>query len=186
MSHSTPEQPTFGEHDESDALPSDAIAAAELDDLRDRRVYATRLGCVLHILYIAVTAGMTSTFFMGPLGKGPWNEWERDHVFSLLGLVWYNTSRSDSCCPVLDSNFALLLENLRRARVAEAPKARLDFFCGADFFSGAGEEVVSMATPETMTKRRFLTHPFSTVAYAMRVLFFVLCALKPKEMYSKL
>ena len=183
MSHSTPEQPTFGEHDESDALPSDAIAAAELDDLRDRRVYAARLGCVLHILYIAVTAGMTRTFFMGPLGKGPWNEWERDHVFSLLGLVWYNTSCSDSCCPVLDSNFALLLENFRRARVAEAPKARLDFFCGADlfwgadFFSGAGEEVVSMATPETMTKRRFLTHPFSTVAYAMRVLFFVLCAL---------
>ena len=94
-------------------------------------------------------------------------------------------------CPVLDSNFVWLLESLRRARVAEAPKARLDLFCGADlfwgahFFSGA-EEVVSMATPETMTKRRFLTHPFSTVAYAMRVLFFVLCALKPKEVYSKL
>ena len=97
--------------------------------------HAARLGCVLHILHIAVTAGMTSTF-MDPLGKGPWNEWERDHVFSLLGLVWYNTSRSDSCCPVLDSNFALL-ENLRRARVAEAPKARLDFFCGADLFWGA-------------------------------------------------
>ena len=72
MSHSTPEQPTFGEHDESDDLPSDAIAAAELDDLRDRRVYAARLGCVLHIPHIAViTARMTSTFFMGPLGKGP-------------------------------------------------------------------------------------------------------------------
>ena len=27
-----------------------------------------------------------------------------------------------------------------------------------------------MATPETMTKWRLLTHPFSTVAYAMRVL----------------
>ena len=95
-------------------------------------------------------------------------------------------------CPVLDSNFVLLLESLRRARVAEAPKARLDFFCGAylfcgaDFFSGTGEEVVSMVTPETMIKRRVLTHPFSTVAYAMRVLFFVLCALKPKEVYSKL
>ena len=40
-----------------------------------------------------------------------------------------------------------MLESLRRVRVAEAPKARLDFFCGADllwvahFFSGA-EEVV--------------------------------------------
>ena len=191
MSHSTPEQPTFGEHDESDALPSDAIAAAELDDLRDRRVYAARLEYVLHILHIAVTAGMTSTFFMGPLGKGPWNEWERDHVFSLLGLVWCNTSRSDSCCPVLESNFALLLENLRRARVAEAPKARLDFFCGADLFWGADffrgqEKKWCPWRPETMTKRRFLTHPFSTVAYALRVLFFVLCALKPKEMYSKL
>ena len=47
MSHSTPEQPTFGEHDGSDALPSDAIAAAELDDRQDRRVYAARLGCAL-------------------------------------------------------------------------------------------------------------------------------------------
>ena len=47
MSHSTTEQPTFGEHDETDALPSDAIAAAELDDLRDRKVYAARLGCAL-------------------------------------------------------------------------------------------------------------------------------------------
>ena len=47
MSHSTPDQPTFGEHDESDASPSDAIAAAELDGLRDRRVYAARLGCAL-------------------------------------------------------------------------------------------------------------------------------------------
>ena len=47
MSHSTPEQPTFGDYEESDALPSDAIAAAELDDLRNRRVYAARLGCTL-------------------------------------------------------------------------------------------------------------------------------------------
>ena len=58
-------------------------------------------------------------------------------------------------------------------------------FWGTDFFSG-GEEVVSMAMPETMTKRRFLTHACSTVAYAMRVLFFVLCALKPKKVYSNL
>ena len=177
MSHSTPEQPTFGEHDESDALPSDAIAAAELDDLRDRRVYAARLGCVLHILHIAViTAGMTSTFFMGPLGKGPWNEWERDHVFSLLGLVWYNTNRSDSPG-----------KGCRGAKGTSRFFLWSRFVLGSRFFSGAGEEeVVSMATPETMTKRRFLTHPFSTVAYATRVLFFVLCALKPKEVYSKL
>ena len=44
------------------------------------------LWCVLHIiLHIAVTSGLTSVFFMGPLGKGSWNEWERDHLFSLLG-----------------------------------------------------------------------------------------------------
>ena len=110
---------------------------------------------------------------------------------SIARSVFEAADAAATFCPVLDSNFFLLLESLRRARVAEAPKARLDFFCGADlfcgadFFSGAGE-VVSMATPETMTKRRFLTHPFSTVAYAMRVLCFVLCALKPKEVYSKL
>ena len=45
---------------------------------------------------------------------------------------------------------------------------------------------MSMATPETMTKRRFLTHPCATVAYAMRVMFFVLCALQPKKVYSNL
>ena len=45
---------------------------------------------------------------------------------------------------------------------------------------------MSMATPETMTKMRFLTHPCATVAYDMRVLFFVLCTLKPKEVYSNL
>ena len=155
---------------------------------------------------------------MGSLGKGPWNEWERDHshsrVFSeasFSAALWLHRAvdvlpRETSApqrasiarsvfeaadaaatfCPVLDSNFALLLESLRRARVAEAAKACLDFFSGADFFSGGGEEVVSMATPETMTKRRFLTHPCSTVAYAMRVLFFVLCSLKPKKVYGNL
>ena len=110
---------------------------------------------------------------------------------SIARSVFEAADAAATFCPVLDSNFVWLLESLRRARVAEAPKARLDLFCGAvlfwgaHFFSGA-EEVVSMATPETMTKRRFLTHPFSTVAYAMRVLFFELCALKPKEVYSKL
>ena len=109
---------------------------------------------------------------------------------SIARSVFETADAAATFCPVLSSNF-VLLESLRRARVAEAPKARLDFFRGADlfwgahFFSGAGE-VMSMATPETMTKWRFLTHPFSTVAYAMRVLFFALCALKPKEMYSKL
>ena len=123
MSHSTPEQSTFGEHDDSDALPSDAIAAAELDDLRDRRVYAARLGCVLHIPHIAVTAGMTTTFFMGP-------------PVSIARSVFEAADAAATFCPVLDSNFALLLESLRRARVAEAPKARLEFFGEQIFFRG--------------------------------------------------
>ena len=107
MSHSAPEQPTFGEHDESDALPSDAIAAAELDDLRDRRVCAAR----------------RSSRVRPPL--------------SMARSVFGAADAAATFCPVLDSNFVLLLESLRRARVAEAPKARLDFFCGADLFWGA-------------------------------------------------
>ena len=116
----------------------------------------------------------------------------RPPLSSIARSVFEVADAAATFCPVLDSNFVLLLESLRRARVAEAPKARLDFFWGADlfwgavFFSGAGEEVVSMVTPETMTKRRFLAHPFSTAAYAMQVLFFVLCALKPKNVCSKL
>ena len=75
---------------------------------------------------------------------------------SIARSVFETADAAATFCPVLGSNF-VLLESLRWARVAEAPKARLDFFRGADlfwgahFFSGAGE-VVSMATPETMTK----------------------------------
>ena len=96
MSHSTPEQPTFGEHDESDALPSNAIAAAELDDLQDRK----DLCC--------------SSRVRPPL--------------SVTRSVFEAADAAATFCPVLDSNFVLLLESLHRARVAEAPKARLDFF----------------------------------------------------------
>ena len=177
MSHSTPEQPTFGEHDESDALPSDAIAAAELDDLRDRRVYAARLGCVLHILHVAViTAGTTSTFFMGPLGKGPWNEWERDHVFSLLGLVWYNTNRSDSpgkgCRGAKDTSRFFLWSR---------------FVLGSRFFFGGRRRRSGVHGDARNDDQEAI---FDTpvldggVRYASSV--FVLCALKPKEVYSKL
>ena len=152
MSHSTPEQPTFGEHDESDSLPSDAIAAAELDDLRDRRVYAARLGCVC--------ISSTSLLLQGRPAHSSWAHSARARGTS---------GKEITCSPFSASYGTTRSAPIRRARVAEAPKARLDFFCGADlfwganFFSGAGE-VVSMATPETMTKRRFLTHPFSTVA----------------------
>ena len=77
-------------------------------------------------------------------------------------------------CPVLDSNFALLLESLRWARVAEAPKARVDFFGGADFFRGLRRRSgVHGDARNDDQEAIFDTHPCSTVAYAMRVLFFV-------------
>lgn len=41
---------------------------------------------------------MECEFFMGPLGKGSWHEWEEHHLVALLGSIWYNTSRSDSSC----------------------------------------------------------------------------------------
>lgn len=52
---------------------------------------------MLHILHLAVNAGLTNPFFMGPLGKGSWHEWESDHLVALLGSVWYNISRSNTC-----------------------------------------------------------------------------------------
>lgn len=73
-----------------------AATASELADLQYGMVHAVRLGCVLHILRIAITAGLTSVYFVGAIGEGPWNDWERDHPFSLLGLLWYNLSRANS------------------------------------------------------------------------------------------
>ena len=52
---------------------------------------------------------------------------------SIARSVFETADAAATFCPVLGSNFVLLLESLRRARVAEAPKARLDFFRGADF-----------------------------------------------------
>ena len=46
-----------------------AAAAAQVTT-----IYAYRIDCVLHILHLAVTAGLTSPFFMGPLGKSSWHE----------------------------------------------------------------------------------------------------------------
>ncbi|CAM9251460.1 unnamed protein product, partial [Hapterophycus canaliculatus] len=39
---------------------------------------------------------MECEFFMGPLGKGSWHEWQHQHLVSLLGMVWYNLARSES------------------------------------------------------------------------------------------
>ncbi|CAN0340918.1 unnamed protein product, partial [Laminaria digitata] len=55
-----------------------------------------RVGCALHVLHIAVNAGLENDYFMGPLGKGSWQDWQYDHLVSLLGVVWYNLSRSSS------------------------------------------------------------------------------------------
>lgn len=101
MAQTTPNQQRSGGRSSRDPAAhtretTDAAAASELAALQNGAVYAIRLGCVLHILHIAITAGLTSIFFMGPLGKGSWHEWERDHVFSLLGMVWYNLCRSNA------------------------------------------------------------------------------------------
>lgn len=55
-------------------------------------IYAFRIGCLLHVLHLAISAGMQTDSFMGPLGTGSWHEWPKQHLVSLLGSVWYNTS----------------------------------------------------------------------------------------------
>lgn len=71
-------------------------AAVQADaNLAEQIIYAFRIGCLLHVLHLAVNAGMENVFFMGPLGSGSWHEWPKQHVVCLLGSVWYNMSRSD-------------------------------------------------------------------------------------------
>lgn len=41
------------------------------------RIYAVRIGCLLHVLRLAVTKGIESPFFMAPLGIGSWHEWTK-------------------------------------------------------------------------------------------------------------
>ena len=52
------------------------------------------LGCVLHILHISVTAGLTTPCFMCPLGVGSCHEWKENHLVALLGSVWTRVSYS--------------------------------------------------------------------------------------------
>ena len=54
-------------------------------------LYAFRIRCLLHALHLSANAGMVNPFFMGPLGEGAWHNWPRQHVVSLLGIIWYNT-----------------------------------------------------------------------------------------------
>lgn len=53
------------------------------------------VGCLLHVVHLSVNAGMDTPFFMGPLGKCALHYLPRQHLFSLLVIIWYNTSRSD-------------------------------------------------------------------------------------------
>ena len=100
-----------------------------MDDVADTVVppccimYAFRIGCLLLVLHLSVNAGMDNPFFMGPLGKGAWHNWPRQHLVSLLGIIWYNTSRSDVSsttwwqCKTMIANSAL------------SPLFLLDFQC---------------------------------------------------------
>ena len=83
------------------ADPAAAAHHATAAAVQDVPIHSHRIGCVLHILHISVTAGLTTPCFMGPLGVGSWHEWKEDHLVALLGSVWYNISRSNTC----NSNF---------------------------------------------------------------------------------
>ena len=72
-------------------LGTDQAAAAEetaADTASAALIFGHRLGCALHVLHLAVTAGMTNPCFMGPLGVASWHE-PRDHLVALLGCAWY-------------------------------------------------------------------------------------------------
>ena len=60
-------------------------------------IFGDHLGCALHVLHLAVTAGMTCPCFEGYQRVGSWHEWPVDHLVELAGCVWYNISRSNTC-----------------------------------------------------------------------------------------
>ena len=71
MTDSRPRHPVSDTLEGGGAEPTPAAAAAAAAaSAEDAPIYAHRIGCVLHILHLAVTAGLTNPFFMGPLGKG--------------------------------------------------------------------------------------------------------------------
>ena len=83
---------------------SDLGAAAAADDpaaaahpaaaVQDVPIHSHRLGRVLYILHISVTAELKTPCFMGPLDVGSWHEWKEDHLVALLGSVWTRVSYS--------------------------------------------------------------------------------------------
>ena len=77
------------------AAAADTAAAAHgAAAVQDVPIHSHRLGCVLHMLHISVTAGLTTPCFMSPLGVGSWHEWKEDHLVALLGSVWTRVSYS--------------------------------------------------------------------------------------------
>ena len=76
------------------AAADPAAAAHPAAAVQDVPIHSHRLGRVLHILHISVTAGLTTPCFMGPFGVGSWHEWKEDHLVAPLGSVWTRVSYS--------------------------------------------------------------------------------------------
>ena len=76
------------------AAANDPAAAHPAAAVQDVPIHSHRLGRVLYILHITVTAELTTPRFMGPLGVGSWHEWKEDHLIALLGSVWTRVSYS--------------------------------------------------------------------------------------------
>ena len=74
------------------AAAGPAAAVHPAAALQDVPIHSHRLGRVLHILHISVTARLTTPCFMGPLGVGSWHEWKGDRLVALLGSVWTRVS----------------------------------------------------------------------------------------------
>lgn len=76
-----------------DATPAAGAPARTPDEVSDLPISIIRVGCFLHILHISITSGIDNDFFMGPRGTGSWHEWQRQHVFALLGQAWYVSTK---------------------------------------------------------------------------------------------
>ena len=76
------------------AADDPAAAAHPAAAVQDVPIHSHRLGRVLYILHVSVTAELTTLCFMGPLGVGSWHERKEDHLVALLGSVWTRVSYS--------------------------------------------------------------------------------------------
>ena len=76
------------------AAADPAAAAHPAAAVQGVPIHRHRLGRVLHILLVSVTAGLTAPCFMGPRGVRRWHDWKEDHLMALLGSVWTRVSYS--------------------------------------------------------------------------------------------